>query len=371
MAIDSSPEKLADEAQVFIPEEWEEAADVVAYDSITCPPPICVICGPPNSGKTTFSRHLLNVLIHRYRRVAYLDTDVGQAEFTPPGCLSLTLADKIAPDLAIPCLKTPERCFFFGDISPRKDPQTYLKYIHELYDYYHQTIRGEHLKIGVPLVVNTPGWVEGYGLNLLMNMLKHIAPTQVIKVHVPTESKNLPTGAFWLPDPASHEVTLIDINSNRQDSSKKSVQSQDDARLLRDLRLLAYFRKCVPINMSLTTIQELDHALAVHAPYEILMSSVTIKQLHSQDMEAFYKSNCSIVALADSSLSCQNSPCCVGLGIVTEVDMSRKIMCLITPVPEHILEKVDILLHGLIKIPACLIKVQGHKTSSSVPLTTN
>lgn len=66
MAIDSSPEKLADEAQVFIPEEWEEAADVVAYDSITCPPPICVICGPPNSGKTTFSRHLLNVLIHRY-----------------------------------------------------------------------------------------------------------------------------------------------------------------------------------------------------------------------------------------------------------------------------------------------------------------
>lgn len=31
---------------------------------------------------------------YRYRRVAYMDTDVGQAEFTPPGCLSLTVIDE-------------------------------------------------------------------------------------------------------------------------------------------------------------------------------------------------------------------------------------------------------------------------------------
>lgn len=365
MATVSSPEK-PEETQVFIPEEWEEAADTVAYDSVTSPPPVCVICGPPNSGKTTFSRHLLNVLIHRYKRVAYLDTDVGQAEFTPPGCLSLTIVDKVTPDLAIPCLRTPERCFFFGDITPRKDPKTYLTYIREQYDHYHKTIRSEHLKIGVPLVVNTPGWVQGYGLHLLMEMLIHIAPTQVIKVRVPTESKNLPAGAFWLPDPDSHEVTLIDINSNRHDSStQKTVYSQNDASLVRDIRLLAYFRKCFPIDKSLTTIQELDHELAVHPPYEILMSSVTIKQLYSQEIETFYKSNSSIVGLADSSLSSQNLPCCVGLGIVRGVDLSKKVMYLITPVPENVLENVDILIHGLIQIPASLIEVQGLKASST------
>ncbi|KAI3504631.1 hypothetical protein L2E82_46541 [Cichorium intybus] len=362
MAIDSSPEK-ANEANVFIPEEWEGAAEAVAYDSITCPPPICVICGPPNSGKTTFSRHLLNILIKRYRRVAYLDTDVGQAEFTPPGCLSLTLVDKITPDLAIPCLRTPKRCFFFGDITPRTDPQTYLTYIHDLYDHYHQTIRGEHLKIGVPLVVNTPGWVEGYGYNLLVDMLNYIAPTQVIKVHVPTESKNLPPGAFWLQDTSSHQVTIFDISSNRQESMKKTVQSQDDARLLRDLRLLAYFRKCFPCDMSLTTIKELDHKLAVHPPYEVLMSTITIKQLHSQDSETLFKSSTSVVGLADSSLSSQNLPCCVGLGIVTGVDVSRKVMYLITPVAEKLLENVDVLLHGLIKLPASLMEVDGQMSN--------
>lgn len=36
----------------------------------------------------------------RYKRVAYLDTDVGQTEFTAPGCLSLTVVDKITPGTA-------------------------------------------------------------------------------------------------------------------------------------------------------------------------------------------------------------------------------------------------------------------------------
>lgn len=35
--------------------------------------------------------------VYRYRKVAYLDTDVGQPEFTPPGFVSLTLVDKLTP----------------------------------------------------------------------------------------------------------------------------------------------------------------------------------------------------------------------------------------------------------------------------------
>jgi polynucleotide 5'-hydroxyl-kinase GRC3/NOL9 len=45
--------------------EWEEAAEAVAYDSCTCPPPIVAVCGPGNSGKSAFSRIMLNTLIAR------------------------------------------------------------------------------------------------------------------------------------------------------------------------------------------------------------------------------------------------------------------------------------------------------------------
>lgn len=45
--------------------EWEEAADAVAYDSCTWPPPVVAVCGPGNSGKSAFSRLLLNTLVGR------------------------------------------------------------------------------------------------------------------------------------------------------------------------------------------------------------------------------------------------------------------------------------------------------------------
>ena len=50
---------------IYTPEEWSEAAETIAYDSVTSPPPVALVCGAKNCGKTTFSRHLLNILLQR------------------------------------------------------------------------------------------------------------------------------------------------------------------------------------------------------------------------------------------------------------------------------------------------------------------
>ena len=60
------------------------------------------------------------------------------------------------------------------------------------------------------------------------------------------------------------------------------VLVQKDAGLLRDLRIMAYFRQCFPSNLNITTIKELAHALASHSPYEIPIPSIKIKHLHCQ-----------------------------------------------------------------------------------------
>ncbi|MFS7912445.1 putative P-loop containing nucleoside triphosphate hydrolase [Helianthus anomalus] len=56
---------MAMEEEAYIPEEWSEAAATIASASasggITA-----FICGPKNSGKSTFSRHLLQLLLPRY-----------------------------------------------------------------------------------------------------------------------------------------------------------------------------------------------------------------------------------------------------------------------------------------------------------------
>lgn len=62
----------------------------------------------------------------------------------------------------------------------------------------------------------------GIGYDLLVDMLKYISPTHIVKICISAESKNLPAGAFWLDE--GHDVTgtLIEINSARQDSLKRS-----------------------------------------------------------------------------------------------------------------------------------------------------
>ncbi|RWR80312.1 polynucleotide 5'-hydroxyl-kinase NOL9 [Cinnamomum micranthum f. kanehirae] len=347
---------------IFIPDTWIEAADSIAFDSTTAP--IAFVCGPKNTGKSTFSRHLLNTLLNRYRKVAYLDTDVGQPEFTTPGCLSLHVIHERTPDLTILSLKTPERCLFFGDTSSKRDPKTYLDNILRLYDYFHtEYYQSNELKsprrVQLPLVINTAGWVKGIGYDILVEMLRHISPTHVVKMRVSVESKNLPSGAFWFDDSQKGHVSLIEISATFRDSLKRSV-IQKDAHLLRDTRIMAYFRQCFPHEMNITTSEELAHALASHPPYEVPIAKIKIMHLHCQvpDSEVSYSLNATIVGLAVSCTKPESStPWCVGLGIVRAVDISKGLLYVITPVAQHNLEKVDILLQGFIEIPTRLLQV--------------
>ncbi|KAK7356859.1 hypothetical protein VNO80_16139 [Phaseolus coccineus] len=356
--MDSSPS-----LDICIPEQWSEAADSIAYSST---PPIVFICGAKNCGKTTFSRYLLNILLHKYAKVAYLDTDVGQPEFTPPAFLSLTVVHKVTPDLIVPCLKTPERCLFFGDVSSKRDPSTYLSYVFAIYDYYQKEYciseKGENpCNVKLPLIVNTSGWVKGVGYDVLVDMLKYISPTHVVKINISSENKNLPAGEFWSDEECDGTINLIEINSAHQDSSNRSLLFQKDARPLRDLRIMAYFRQCFSSDSNISTIKELAHALASHCPYEVPIASVKIRHLHYEvpSSEMFFCLNATIVGLAVDSEEPENLPWCFGLGIVRGIDSVKGVLYVITPVPHSSLEKVNLLLQGYIQIPSCLLQVQG------------
>ena len=53
-------------------------------------PAAAAVCGSKGTGKSTFSRLLLNTLLNKCDQVAWLDTDCGQPEFTVPGQPLLT-----------------------------------------------------------------------------------------------------------------------------------------------------------------------------------------------------------------------------------------------------------------------------------------
>ncbi|KAK1427165.1 hypothetical protein QVD17_15848 [Tagetes erecta] len=342
--------------KIHIPEQWSAAADVITASVAAS---TTFICGPKNSGKSTFSRHLLHLLLTRHKRVAYLDSDVGQPEFTPPGCLSLTILDKQTVDMKLQV--QPERCFFFGDISSKRDPEIYLTHIFALYDHYCNQFHQSPSNNVVPLIVNTAGWVKGTGYEVLVDMLNHMSPSHVVNISISAKSKNLPSGAFWSQDGDAGAITLIEIKSALHDSLNRSVLVHKDSRHKRDDSIMSYFRQCFSNDMKMSSSKEIAQALAAHPPYEVSVSAVNIKHLHCEvpKAEIFYSLNASIVGLAVDSEGSGGLPRCVGLGIVRGVDTMRRILYIITPVPQNVLEDVDVLLQGFIQIPTCLLQVHG------------
>jgi polynucleotide 5'-kinase involved in rRNA processing len=116
-----------------------------------------------------------NIDSFRYPKVAYLDCDIGQTEFTPPGFVSLSFVESplfgksvcsritfafllLKPNIgpAFTHLIQPDASFFIGATSPKHDPDYYLACIMELWQKFKSSA-----SVGIPLVVNTQGWIKG------------------------------------------------------------------------------------------------------------------------------------------------------------------------------------------------------------------
>ncbi len=76
-----------------------------------------------------------------------------------------------------------------GDTSAQSDPQLYASALASLCHWYHT--HAVHLAAAShphataappPLVVNTPGWVKGIGLELLTQLINCLGPSHVIQV---------------------------------------------------------------------------------------------------------------------------------------------------------------------------------------------
>jgi len=150
---------------------------------------IIMICGPKSSGKSTFTKLLCNRLLSEAtsnkapsQGIALLDLDPGQPEYSPPGQLALLHVQSLnfgAPfSHPIPCGKSKIiRAHFIASISPSSDPGLYMTCALDLFSHYRAM--GSAV-CDCPLVINTPGWVFGTGLEILVDMIGRGKPTEVI-----------------------------------------------------------------------------------------------------------------------------------------------------------------------------------------------
>ncbi|KAF9081748.1 Polynucleotide 5'-hydroxyl-kinase grc3 [Mortierella sp. AD031] len=212
-------------AALRIPNTWQDAMQALIDATVdensqrVKRPPVSVVCGGKKMGKSTFSRLILNRMLNRYRKVAFIECDIGQSEFTPVGMVALHVIETPALGAPFTHPRQPYRSFFVGNSTPRDDPDYYMACLKELVktyygevshtrswdesdDYHSDDDEDEH----IPLIINTQGWIKGMGYDLLIQLLDYTAPSHIFGFHSPSNGEsNLPPSFFsTIRDQAIH-----------------------------------------------------------------------------------------------------------------------------------------------------------------------
>lgn len=225
------------------------------------------ICGPKSAGKSTFARLLTNRLLNSYQQdskaVIVLDLDPGQPEFAPPGTVSLIRVSR--PNLGVPFTHTSfddpgntiVRCHTLAAVTPASSPDLFIACAIDLCEFYQR----HHRKC--PLIINTPGWILGTGLDLLVALITRLRPAEVI---------------YMSEDGPADVVEALEAATKHQFSTLPSQPSEFMSRTsahFRSMQMMSYFHSQVqPDNKAATTssikwaAQPLSHTRPYVVRYE-------------------------------------------------------------------------------------------------------
>ncbi|KAG8218197.1 hypothetical protein J3R82DRAFT_3756 [Butyriboletus roseoflavus] len=246
-----------------LPTSWEAALASIDKrpDTELSSAPICLVKGPKKSGKSTLARTLVNRLLSRYRRVAFLECDLGQSEFTPGGLVALNLVENytFGPPFTHPSL--PYRAHYVGSISPRASPSHYLHSIQSLLETYRLDLQfpvlvdeplpgDERIYDAIPLVVNTMGWNKGLGADLNARIEEFVDPSHTFEIDgaeergwpAPIQSQHIPQVSTVMPFMQTRVKQCVKVEAVQTETTNTYHTATDH----RHLNILSYFHAVFP-----------------------------------------------------------------------------------------------------------------------------
>ncbi|KAK4603956.1 hypothetical protein RGQ29_012462 [Quercus rubra] len=139
-------------------------------DSDSSQGPRVIVVGPTDSGKSSLSKMLLSWAAKQGWKPTYVDLDIGQGSITIPGCIGATPIEMpIDPVEGIP-LDMP-LVYFFGQATPSNNVDLYKVLVKELAKILERQFAGNAESRAAGMVINTMGWIEGLGYELLLHAI--------------------------------------------------------------------------------------------------------------------------------------------------------------------------------------------------------
>ncbi|KAL6136428.1 hypothetical protein ACLB2K_061723 [Fragaria x ananassa] len=132
--------------------------------------PRVMVVGPTDSGKSTLAKMLLSWAAKQGWKPTFVDLDIGQGAITIPGCIAATPIEMpIDPVEGIP-LDMP-LVYFYGHTTPTTNVDLYRVLVKELSQMVEKQLAGTAESQAAGLVINTMGWIEGAGYELLLHAI--------------------------------------------------------------------------------------------------------------------------------------------------------------------------------------------------------
>jgi polynucleotide 5'-hydroxyl-kinase GRC3/NOL9 len=148
-----------------IPSSWIKACE--EFLNFQTKPTVAMVVGKVDSGKTSFCTYLINRLLREKRKVAILDGDLGQSDIGPPCTVAYAFVTKPITDLFTLQAKN---AFFVGVTSPSAAISRTIEGLTSL----KKEILGDNPDF---IVINTDGWVEGEdAVNYKVRLAEELAP---------------------------------------------------------------------------------------------------------------------------------------------------------------------------------------------------
>ncbi|KAF6168443.1 hypothetical protein GIB67_004995 [Kingdonia uniflora] len=132
--------------------------------------PRVIVVGQSDSGKSTLSKMILSWAAKRGWKPTFVDLDIGQGAITIPGCISASPIEMpIDPVEGIPLDMA--LIFYFGHATPSLNTELYKVLVKELAQTIERQFAGNAESRAAGMVINTMGWIEGPGYELLLNAI--------------------------------------------------------------------------------------------------------------------------------------------------------------------------------------------------------
>ncbi|CAH1393778.1 unnamed protein product [Nezara viridula] len=163
--------------------KYDQSIRNLANDCFRWEDPRVMICGGKGVGKSTSLQYLINRMFEKWSAVVVIDFDIGQPEFSIPGCISVNLIQKPILGPYFNNFYEPLRSIVIGHVNLDVCLTKYFAAVEELHKYcsLNQDI------LNFPWFINTMGYIKGFGLPLIAKTNFLFNPTHVLQINSSTE----------------------------------------------------------------------------------------------------------------------------------------------------------------------------------------